>query len=606
MEYKIIYTEPEIRKMLNLFSNVPAVGFDIETTAIDPRHGVIRLMQFSDGKNTFIIDCFKLENPQLLKLLNPFLSNPKPRKIVHNSKFEHRWINFHLKTEINGVFDTFLASKLLNMNQNNSLDEVAFKYLGVQIPKDQQASHWASKQLTQAQYEYAARDVVHSTELRNKLIYELYQEEMTRVAQLEFNCAPVTAHIEHSGLPVHREMYENLIRNNIEIRVADKEKELRNLLNRASGRIEQAPVFQGGLFGDDTKIEVGNGINLRSNLQLISAFADLGITLPDTSKRTIALLSKEYPELKYLTDYRMAQKLLSSFGWNILEMLDPKTGRLHANFWQLGTETGRFSCTHPNLQQMPKVMEFRECFRPTIEGRCFIICDYSQIELRILAHLSKDANMCKAFREDIDLHSMTAKGAFNLSASLDEIKKNKKEYGKYRDLAKGLNFGVVYGIGAQRFAENTGMTVREATKAIRSFYKTYGGAEIWLNNIEESGIRNRHVRTLSGRKIALDFDPDNGAMVSLARRNARNGPIQGTSGDIIKTALAMLRKELSSYDAPIVNIIHDEIIVECWREEAPQVSSIVSKTMRLAGEEYITEVPIESAADVGASWGDKS
>jgi DNA polymerase I-like protein with 3'-5' exonuclease and polymerase domains len=595
MDYSIIHTDADIRNALNTLSNAKAIGFDLETTHLYARHGNIRLVQMSDGDKTYIIDCYKLANMQMLNILKPFLEAELPRKIIHNSKFEHHWINSKLNCRIKGVFDTYLAAKLIDTRKDCKLDEVLLKYNGIEIEKDLQKSDWSQIYLTPEQYEYAALDVFHLPRTREKLIERLRDERMMEVAAIEFRCAETVSAIETAGIPVNTELYTQLC-DYIETERDGKAKELKDFLDGVTGAEK---IVQGGLFGDDKEI---GGINLNSHVQVKAAFAKHGVLLTTTDKKVLKTLLHQHPELKYLIDFREAEKLVTSYGRNMLLNIDSVTGRIHPSFWQMGAETGRFSCSKPNVQQVPHDKIFRQCFRPTDENNSFVICDYSQIELRILAHYSRDTNMCKAYREGIDLHSMTAKGAYHLDCEISEIA---AKHPNERQKAKQLNFGVVYGIGAQRYADNVGIEFQEAASAIRGFYDTYKGAENWLSGMEREGVRNRFVRTLSGRKIKFQFDSEDKMAVSLCRRNSRNAPIQGTSADILKTALPEIWEAITPLGAKIVNIVHDEVVVESPKANEKEVAFLLQQKMEEAGRQYITEVPVEAEAKIGASWADK-
>jgi DNA polymerase-1 len=211
--------------------------------------------------------------------------------------------------------------------------------------------------------------------------------------------------------------------------------------------------------------------------------------------------------------------------------------------------------------------------------------------------------MIDAFNNNRDLHSITAIAAFGLNCTEDEVKKLYKEY---RDKAKGLNFGVVYGIGAGKYADNVGISQAQAKKAIRGFYDTYKGVEKYLYAIEDYGVKNRHVKTLAGRKLQLYFDPSNEKEISMARRNARNYPIQGTSADILKLALGLLYPRLKPFkDAWVVNIVHDEIIIECNREDGEAVKEILSEAMLEAAYRYLPDIYVEAEASVAEDWSEK-
>ena len=603
MSYELITTEEGVRRVCQCFANAPAVGLDFETTSFTPRDGVIRLIQISDGIKTFIIDLFKLGQLGQLEPLKQFLRSPRPRKVIHNSKFEHIWVENYLGGEIQGVFDTYLGAKLVRMHEDCKLDEVINYYLNIEISKEEQTSDWSIPELSESQLIYAARDAVHLPKLRELIIKDLYQDDLLKTAEIEFNAAATVGDIEMAGFPVNPEMYELLCKQLEKIR-DEKEHALRKILGSALGQKAITIATQAGLFGDefDKTISDGEDINLRSHVQIKKAFAALGVDLPSTGKLVIESLVHKHPELKYLTEFRAAEKLISSYGWNIIKAIDSKTGRIHANFWQLGTDTGRFACKGPNIQQVPHGLEFRECFRPKA-GRKFIICDYSLIELRILAHLSRDPVMCKAFREGLDIHSVTAHTIFKLTCDIQDVKKLFKDL---RDLGKRVNFGVVYGVGARKFALNVGIPESEAKSHIKGFYTLYSGVSDYLENIEEIGVKNQSVRTLAGRLIKFRFDSSDMKQVSKIRRNSRNSPIQGLTGDILKTALPKMREKLRQYNnARIVNIVHDETVVECDEDQANDVAYHVENEMLKAATSYITEVPVLAEISIGDSWASK-
>jgi DNA polymerase-1 len=267
---------------------------------------------------------------------------------------------------------------------------------------------------------------------------------------------------------------------------------------------------------------------------------------------------------------------------------------LHADFRQIGAPTGRFACTNPNIQQVPHAIEYRRCFSGYPEGRKLIIADYSQIELRILAEFSGDQGFIDAFNSGADLHRVTASQVFN--ASLDQVTKEQ------RDFAKRLNFGVVYGIGAQRFALMTGLTVSDAEKVLRRYFATYRQLDSYLREAANRAVSDRQARTASGRLVRFRYDENDRQQISMTQRNGKNTPIQGTSADILKRALRLLKEELADTNARIVNIIHDEIVVEADEGEAMDVATKVERLMCAAGEEYVKSVPIKVETEIATEW----
>jgi DNA polymerase I-like protein with 3'-5' exonuclease and polymerase domains len=251
------------------------------------------------------------------------------------------------------------------------------------------------------------------------------------------------------------------------------------------------------------------------------------------------------------------------------------------------------NCNSPNIQQVPHGPEYRRCFRAP-SGRKLIIADYSQVELRILADFTGDDGFIKAFKSGADLHKTTAAQVFNVS--LEEVTKEQ------RDFAKRLNFGVVYGIGAKRFALMTGLSETEAQNLLMRYFQTYRKLDAWLRETATRGVREREVRTASGRLARFKFDATDNQAVSQTQRNAKNFPIQGTSADILKRALRLLHEQLRGTSAQIVNVIHDEIVVECDENEADEIAPKVENAMVSAGEEYIKLVPVKVEYQIADEW----
>jgi DNA polymerase-1 len=300
-----------------------------------------------------------------------------------------------------------------------------------------------------------------------------------------------------------------------------------------------------------------------------------------------------------ILEYRTLQKTLK-FGETLLESVDKgkkedeRTSRIHSHFHQIGAPTGRMSCTDPNVQQIPHAFDMRRCFRAPV-GRKLVVADYSQIELRILAEFTGDQGFIDAFQSGADLHRVTAAQVFGVK--VEEVTKEQ------RDFAKRLNFGVVYGIGARRFALMTGLTQEQSEDLLRRYFATYRGLDSWLRDAALKALRERTApRTVAGRLFRFNFDPEDKQAASLAQRGGKNSPIQGSSADIIKRALRLLHDRLKGTDAKTVNVVHDEIVVECAASDAEEMSKTVEEAMCAAGEEYVRAVPVKVEAAVADEW----
>jgi DNA polymerase-1 len=563
------------------------IGFDTETTELDPYRGELRLVQLSDGKKTQVIDLRHfgsnggLRGNEGLAPLFDLLSDEKIIKVAHNAKFDAKWVRHHLGCELNGVFDTFLASQLIaagDQDRRHSLADVTQFFTGIELDKSMQVSDWGANELSQLQVEYAARDAAVMTQLRDQLAERLKSDDLERVAALEFDCLMPISEMELNGVHLDQSRWrEQLERVKIaQVKAAD---ELQDLLS--------AGVAQASLFG---RAE----INLDSQVQVTDALVNLGVPVPQTTRGwQLQPLAVEYPVVAKLLEYRGVAKSLTSFGENILEFIEPSTGRIHADFRQIGAPTGRFSCSSPNLQQIPHEKEYRRCF--TAEpGNKLVIADYSQIELRILAEFSGDERFIDAFVSGQDFHAATASQVFGVSAA--EVTEEQRSF------AKRLNFGIVYGIGASRFGLMTGLSQTQAEDTMRKYFGTFRKLDDYLRNAGRRLIEERNARTASGRLLRLRFDESDRQQVSSARRYGINMPIQGTSADILKRSLRLLHDQIRGTSARLVNIVHDEVIVECSAADAAATAAILENAMCTAGEEFVKKVPVKVDVHIADEW----
>ena len=476
----------------------------------------------------------------------------------------------HLGTEVGGVYDTYLASILIAAGEGerrHGLADVVQFFLGRTLDKTEQVSDWGAAELSHSQIEYAAKDAAIMPEVRAKLDERIASDGLERVLKLENECVMPIAEMELNGVWLDAERWREQLAKvtKAQAKYAD---ELQDMLS--------AGVAQASLFG---RAE----INLDSLPQVTAALTGLGVPVPETTRAwQLQPLAEKYPVVAKLLEYRGVAKAASSFGENIFEFIEPATGRIHADFRQIGAPTGRFSCSSPNLQQIPHEDEYRRCFRAP-EGRKLVIADYSQIELRILADLSEDKNFIDAFVAGIDFHSVTAAQIFGVKA--EEVTPEQRSF------AKRLNFGVVYGLGASRFALMTGLSQSEAENTMRRYFATYPRMDEWLRMRAKDVLTERLARTASGRMARINFvDGDNSSM-GAAQRYAKNMPIQGTSADILKRALRLLHDDIRETSAQLINIVHDEIVVECDAADADATARILESAMTRAGEQFVRRVP---------------
>jgi DNA polymerase I-like protein with 3'-5' exonuclease and polymerase domains len=587
-KYQVIKTETDLRRAVEYLESQPVIGLDTETTDLDPYTARLRLIQLAahDCVRIVDVDAFTgedLKHGEAFAPLRRLLAAPRPIKIAHNAKFDAKFIKHNLGVDLGGLFDTLLASQLVSagdIEERHGLDAVSSRYLNESVDKSERLSNWAFE-LSESQLEYAARDAAILLPLREKLIELIKTNGLVHCAQLEFECVMPVANIELTGFFMRKERWLEQL-----ALVETKRTELANELQEMLGQ----DAAQGSLFGPARA-----NINLDSHQQLTEVLNRMGIPVPDSTRNwKLQPLAAEYPVIAKLLEYRTVQKALTSYGQNMIEMISPVTGRLHADFRQIGAPTGRFACTNPNIQQVPHAIEYRRCFSGNPTGRKLVIADYSQIELRILAEFSGDKGFIDAFNSGADLHRVTAAQVYGVS--VDEVSKEQ------RDFAKRLNFGVVYGIGAQRFSIMTGVGVPEAEDVLRRYFSTYRGLDTYLREAANRAVRERQARTASGRLVRFRFDEQDRQQISMTQRNGKNTPIQGTSADILKRALRLLEDDLRGTSAKIVNIIHDEIVVEVDEQEAEGIAKRVENVMCAAGEEYVRAVPVKVETEIADEW----
>jgi DNA polymerase I len=572
-DYRLITTTENLAAVAKTLQSAEAIGVDIETTALSPRDGGVRLLQLATPEETFVIDVFEVSD---LSPLTEVLEGG-PVKVGHNLKFDYQFLHAMYGVSLSPLFDTMLAAQVLdggNYAASYSLEAVVERYLDESLDKSEQRSDW-SGELSRGQIEYAASDAAILLPLRERLAEALEAEELGLVSKIEFAAVSSIAEMELSGIKLDVQRWKEL------------ERVVRERRDRAALELESHfPEPEGVLPLEG----LGPRLNLNSPQQITDAFRSLGIELPDTKVWT--LLKVAHPAADALLRYRELQKKLGTYLETYPKFIHKKTGRIHANFLQCRVPTGRLACAAPNIQQIPHEDEFRRCFVAE-DGNTLVIADYSQIELRILAEVSEDPAFVGAFQRGVDLHRLTAATMYNVS--MDEVTKAQ------RTAAKRINFGLMYGRGARSLSAQLGTDEERGRQLIDEYFANYPKVQRFLQRTANRATRDRTLRTLAGRVRKFGNDPvadDRGAM----RREAMNYPIQGAASDIAKIALAYIRRELNGTDARLINSIHDEFVVECAQDLASEVSEKTRQAMMRAGEKLLKKVPVEVEVEVSREW----
>ena len=573
--YKLITTASDLANIVETLETAEAIGVDVETTGLSPRDGRVRLLQLATPGETFVVDVFGTGDLTPLKEV----LEGGPVKTLHNAKFDYAFLKVEHGITLSTIFDTMLAAQLLsggNYEASYALEAVAERYADVELDKSARKEDW-SRELSEDQIEYAARDAAVLLPLRERLQEELEREKLVRVSEIEFGAIATIAEMELAGIKLDVARWKEL-----EIAVRERRDEAAVALEAHFPEPEGVLPLEG----------LGPRLNLNSPKQITDAFRTLGIDLPDTKVWT--LLKVDHPAAKALLEYRELQKKLGTYLETYPNFIHPKTGRIHANFLQCRVPTGRLACTNPNVQQIPHEDEFRSCFVAE-QGNTLVIADYSQIELRILAEVSGDPAFVRAFREGDDLHRMTAATMFGV----DDGEVTREQ----RSAAKRINFGLMYGRGPKSLSAQLGTNEDRARGLIDEYFANYPKVRQYLHGTASRALRDRTLRTLTGRVRKFGDTSSLGSVERGAmRREAMNYPIQGAASDITKLALAHVREELEEFDARLINSIHDEFVVECAEEIAPVVAERTRAGMVRAGEEILEKVPVEVEVAISPEW----
>jgi len=584
LDFSLIEKTSQLEEAIKDLKSQKAIALDAEGTSLDPYLCELLLLQLASPEKIYLFDARKLD----LLPLKRILEDRKILKIAQNAGFDYRILKVKLGAEPGPFFDTMLAERILTTGRTreNALVAIARKYLGIQLEKgvwETFVNH--KKEFTKRQLEYAATDVSVLFPIRKVQKQALADEGLEKIAALEFRLIPVVAEMELKGVRIDVKKWRKII--------TEYEGKRDTVAERIQNELR--PHFrhlQVDLFGNSAAV-----INLNSPVQILEAFRKVGLDLPSTGEEV--LRRYDHPLAKLLLEYRGYEKIITAFGENLIAKTNPKTGRIHPDYMQIGADTGRFACSNPNLQQIPADSTFRQCFIAA-EGYKVIVADYSLIELRIMAELSGDPAFLKAFKEEVDLHALTASQMFNIP--LEQVTKAK------RFQAKSINFGLMYGRGAKSLAIQLGIPEEEAQRLLQKYVTTYKKVKVWLDKIGQEAVRKGYSITLGGRKRYYQNlnpeDPGYERQRAYVERQGKNHPIQGTSADMTKLAMVSIYEKIKKggFDAIPIHTIHDEIVVEVKEDQAKKVAKIVKEEMERAGKEFLKKVPVKVDVAVSDCW----
>lgn len=592
-DYKTLLDLIDIQKFANSIKEGKWLSFDLETTSLDPMSCDIVGFSFATKKNQaiYIPILYKEKEANLfddhlnlvLNILRPVFENSKIPKTGQNIKFDALILRNHGLKVFGLKFDTLLAAHLINPDSRSlKLENLSFEHLNYRMLPIEDLIGKGRNQISMSEVElekisfYASEDADIALQLTHIFDKKLKKQNLDKFFnEIEMPLLPVLLELEYNGMYVDSKMLSIMsdnLGNNIE-----------------------------NLISNITK-EAGTEFNINSTQQLANILFDI-IGLPEIKKRSTAeevltRLKNEHPLPSLILEYRKLNKLKNTYIDALPTLINLKTKRIHSTFSQTVTSTGRLSSRNPNFQNIPirtdLGREIRKAFKSENKDWIIFSADYSQIELRIMAHLSQDKTLLDAFNKGEDIHTRTAADVFNVD--IDEV------IPEMRRTAKIVNFGLLYGAGPFRMSQELGIPQKEAKSIIESYFERYSGIKDYIDSVIEYARANKYVKTILGRRRQVwDIDSNNHLHKEAAKRMAINMPIQGTNAEMIKIAMIDIQKELElkNMKSKMLLQIHDELVFEVPLEELNNLQNIVTNKMENS---LPLSVPIVVDCGNGESW----
>lgn len=558
----------EFKKKINLLGNTVSVYLDI-------KNNTVLSAAFSDGKTAYY-SSGTLTGNELINAVSGVLSDKNIKKYVYG--IQNAFVVFNDIAEIDGIsFDAALGAYLTDPSKSNDIDTVAAAYLGVYVDNQEKAQLSLLDEIEDSDISGKYALIIFAlTEKLQKLIEE--NEQHTLYYDIELPLIKVLASMQILGFTLDSDELKKFGQS-LTLRINELEKEIYD--------------------------EAGEEFNINSPKQLgVILFDKLGLKGGKKTKSGYStkadILEKLAPDNKIVRDvleYRTYQKLKSTYCDSLITLVNPQTNRIHSVFHQMGTVTGRLSSSDPNMQNIPTRTELGREIRKMFvakEGCVLIDADYSQIELRVLAHLSGDEAMTEAFRTGADIHAVTASKILNIP--IDELTKEQ------RASAKAINFGIVYGMGEYSLSQDLNISFKQAKDYMDEYFTKYSGVREYMDNLKKDAHRTGYVKTMMNRiRYIPELNSAQATMRAYGERAAMNTPVQGSAADIIKCAMVRVydRLKAEKLEAKLILQVHDELIIETPVNEIEKVKEIIKYEMENAVK---LNVPLLADTECGRSW----
>lgn len=591
VDYQLIDTEEKRSEIIQKLLTTEILSIDTETTGTEPMEAELVGMSFSNAENRAYYVPVPANRDEALKIVNefrPLYENENSMKVGQNIKYDMIVLQ-NYGVQVKGkLFDTMLAHYVLQPELRHNMDYLAEIYLHYQTihieeligPKGKGQKNMRDLS-PEAIYKYACEDADVTLKLKNILEQELKTNDAEKLFyEIEMPLVPVLAYMERNGVRVDTEA-------------------LKQTSEHFTARMNQIEEEVHQLAGTDFNIASPKQVGevLFDKLRIVEKAKKTKTGQYVTSEEVLESLRGKHEIVGKILEHRGLKKLLGTYIDALPLLINKETGKIHTSFNQTVTATGRLSSSNPNLQNIPirneNGKEIRKAFIPD-DGCEFFSADYSQIELRIMAHLSGDANMIEAFKEGDDIHAATAAKVYKIS--IDKVTREQ------RSKAKTANFGIIYGISVFGLAERMNVDRKEAKELIDGYFETYPQIKEYMDKSIDLARGQGYIETIFGRKRYLpDINSRNSVVRGYAERNAINAPIQGSAADIIKVAMVRIyqRFQSESIKSKMILQVHDELNFSVLPEEKEKVQKIVIEEMENA---YRMQVPLRADCGWGSNW----
>ncbi len=591
-QYILVETEQLLGTLIEKLNTERSFCFDTETSDLEPINAYLVGMSFAVvAHEAYYVPVPKDENEAraLLQKFAPIFSDPEKELIGQNIKYDYKMLGKYGIEVKNKLFDTMVAHYILNPDGKHGMDVLAAQYLQYEPvsietligKKGKNQGSMADLSPSEIK-DYAAEDADITLQLKNIFEPKLTVGESRKLFdEVEVPLITVLADMEMEGVRVDEQFlkdYSNELQKDIVI----FEKEIHEIA--------------GEVFNIDSPKQLGT--ILFEKLKITDQVKKTKTGQYATGEDVLSKFVHDHPVVGKILDYRELRKLKSTYVDALPELINKHTGRVHTNYMQTVAATGRLSSNNPNLQNIPirtsRGKEIRKAFVPRNEDYTLLSADYSQVELRIIAALSNDENMCEAFLQGADIHAATASKVFGVP--LDQVDKS------MRSKAKAVNFGIIYGQGAFGLAQNLGIPRGEAKEIIDSYFKQFNRLKAYQQENIESARKTGYVETILGRRRYLaDINSANAVVRGFAERNAINAPIQGSAADIIKVAMIRIQEDLRKMKlrSKMILQVHDELVFDVHKEELDIIKPVIAERMTSAVK---MRVPLEIDMNHGDNW----